>query len=58
MKLLGNSSHSLVPQQKHLIYRSCVLPIALYGHQLWFYNKALLAYPIRELNKMQHRATI
>ena len=58
MKLLGNLSYSLVPQQKHLIYRSCVLPITLYDHQLQFYNKALLVYPIRELNKTQYRAAI
>jgi len=38
--------------------RSCVFPIALYGFQLWFYNKALLSYPLRELNKMQRRAAI
>ena len=40
------------------MYRSCVLPIALYSFQLWFYNKAPLLYPIKELNKMQRRATI
>ena len=52
MKLLGNSTCGLAPQQKYPLYRSCVLYITLYSHQLWFYNKAPLSYPIRELNKM------
>jgi len=38
MKLLGNSSHGINPLQKHLLYRLCILPIVLYGFQLWFYN--------------------
>ena len=58
MKLLSNSTHGLISQQKCLLYRSYVLPITLYGFQLWFYNKTLLLYPIKELNKMQQRATI
>ena len=31
MKILGNLSRGLNPQQKRLLYRSCALPIALYG---------------------------
>jgi len=31
MKILGNLSHRLFPIQKCLLYRTCVLPIALYG---------------------------
>ena len=58
MKLLRNSTCGLAPQQKRLLYRSCILPIALYGHQLWFYNKASLSYSIKELNKMQHYTVI
>jgi len=34
MKMLGNSSRGLLPIQKRLLYRTCVLPIALYGFQL------------------------
>jgi len=34
MKILGNSNHSINPLQKYLLYRSCILPIALYGSQL------------------------
>ena len=32
MKLLGNSTHNLASQKKHLFYRSCIFPITLYGH--------------------------
>jgi len=34
MKILGNLMRDLNPQQKHLLYRSCTLPIALYRFQL------------------------
>jgi len=58
MKILRNSTHDLIHNQKHLLYKSCVLPIILYGFQLWFHNKVPLSYPFKELNKMQWRATI
>ena len=58
MKLLSNSSRSINPLQKHLLYRTCILPIALYGFQLWFYNHAPMAYHMKILNKMQRRAAI
>ena len=31
MKILSNSVQGLNPLQKYLLYRSCILPIALYG---------------------------
>jgi len=34
IKMLGNSSRGLLSIQKQLLYRTCVLPIALYGFQL------------------------
>ena len=34
MKLLGNLSQGINPMQKQLLYRSCALPIVLYGFQL------------------------
>ena len=58
MKLLGNSSCEINPLQKRLLYRCCALSIALYGFQLWFYNKAPLSYQMKILNKMQRRAAI
>ena len=58
MKLLGNSSHGISPLPKCQLYRCCILPIALYSFQLWFYNKAPLLYHMKLLNKMQRRAAI
>ena len=58
MKLLGNSSHGISPLQKRQLYRYCILPIALYGFQLWFYNKAPLLYHMKLLKKMQRRVAI
>jgi len=58
LKMLGNSSRGLVPSQKYLLYRTCVLPIALYSFLSWYYNKAFLTYLLGELRKIQHRAAI
>ena len=58
MKILGNSTRGIDPIQKQLLYRCCILPIALYGFQLWFYNKAPLSYSLKILGKMQRRATV
>ena len=52
MKILGNSNQGINPSQKHLLYRSCILPIVLYGFQLWFYNCAPLLYHLKILRKM------
>ena len=56
MKILGNSSRGLNSHQKHFLYRSCALLIAIYGFQLWFYSKALLSYTLNTLNKLQRKA--
>ena len=58
MKLLGNSSWEINPLQKHQLYQCCILSIALYGFQLWFYNKAPMSYHMKILNKIQRRAII
>ena len=58
MKLLGNSSRGISSLQKRQLYRCCILLIALYRFQLWFYNKAPLSYHMKLLNKMQKRAAI
>ena len=58
MKLLGNSSHSIIPLQKWLLYRCYILPIALYGFQLWFYKHTPLLYPLKALGKMQRKVAI
>ena len=58
MKILGNSNHGINPLQKYLLYRSCIISIAIYSFQLWFYKHALIAYYIKILEKMQRRAAI
>ena len=58
IKILGNSLRGIIPTQKCLLYRCCILPIALYGFQLWFYKYAPLSYPLKILGKMQRKATI
>jgi len=58
MKMLGNSSRGLLPIQKRLLYRTCVLPIALYGFQLWFFKGIPIVKNITELKKMQRRAAL
>ena len=58
MKLLENLLRGISLLQKCLLYRCCILPIALYGFQLWFFNKAPILYHMKILNKMQRRAAI
>ena len=58
MKMLGNTSRGLISTQKRLLYRCCILFIALYGFQLWYYNKVLLSYPLKLLQNIQRRATL
>ena len=58
MKMLINSMYGLLSHQKCLLYKTCVLLITLYTFLLWHYYEALLAYPLKELRKMQRRATL
>jgi len=56
--MLGNSLRGLLPIQKRLLYKTCVLPIALYGFQLWFFKGAPIIKNITELKKIQQRAAL
>ena len=58
MKILGNSSRGLLPIQKWLLYRTCVLPIALYEFQLWFFKGVPTVKNITKLKKIQQRAAL
>ena len=58
MKMLGNSSHGILPMQKRLLYRTCILPIAVYGFNLWFFKGAPIVKNINELKKIQHKADL
>ena len=44
--------------QKQLLYHICVLLIALYSFQLWFFKGAPTFFPLQSLNKMQCRAVL
>jgi len=58
MLSLGNSAHGLKPKHKRLLYRSCVMPIALYSIHLWYYNGARVKGTIKELIKIQRQVAI
>jgi len=58
IKLLGNSSRGLSPLHKRLLYHTCVLPIVLYGFQLWHYKNAPMKFHIYELTKLQHQVAL
>ena len=53
MKMLGNSSRRLLPAQKQTLYRTCVLPIATYGYQLWYFKGAKCKGALRHYKQMQ-----
>ena len=44
--------------QKQLLYRICILPIALYRFQLWFFKGAPIIKNLTELKKIQWRAVL
>jgi hypothetical protein len=58
MGMLGNAFCGLSPQQKHILYRSCVIPIATCGFKLWYYSGACHKGQVAKLTKMQHRAVL
>ena len=44
--------------QKRLLYRTCILPIALYGFNLWFFKGVPIVKNINKLKKMQCKAAL
>ena len=58
MKMLGNLTRGTSSIHKHLLYRTCVLPITLYGFQLWYFKGALLYQSIKKLKKIQRKAVL
>ncbi|KAJ3511108.1 hypothetical protein NMY22_g15758 [Coprinellus aureogranulatus] len=58
MRMLGNSTRGLSPKNKRILYRACVVPIATYGHRLWFYEGAKNVGALKTLSSMQRKATI
>jgi len=58
MKILGNSTRGLNPQQKCLLYRSCTSSTALYRFQLWYYSNVSQLYSLKSLGKLQRWVAI
>ena len=58
MGMLGNSVRGLQAKERRVLYRACVLPIATYGHRLWYYNGAPIKGVMKILGSMQHKAAI
>jgi len=58
MKILGNSLRELLYLQKWLLYQTCIMPIALYGFQLWYFKEAPIFYLLKELRKIQYKAVL
>ena len=58
MEMLGNSSRSLLPLQKRLFYRLCVISIATYGFRLWFFAGAPTKAQVSLLAAMQRKAAL
>jgi hypothetical protein len=44
--------------QKHLLYRTCILPVATYGYRLWYHDKAKVKGLMSSLSKMQWQAAL
>jgi hypothetical protein len=58
MGMFGNSNRGLLPMQKCLLYRMCILPVATYGYRLWYYDKAKVKGLMSSLSKMQWHTTL
>lgn len=58
MRVLGNSNWGLSPLHKRLLYRACVLPIAMYGFRLWCFERARVKGHLKALQTMQRCAAI
>ncbi|EKM74315.1 hypothetical protein AGABI1DRAFT_48228 [Agaricus bisporus var. burnettii JB137-S8] len=58
MGMLGNSLRGLSPMHKRLLYRSCVVPVATYGMNLWYHGFSKSRGHLESLRKMQRRAAL
>ena len=58
MKILGNLTRGLLLLYKYLLYKICVLSIALYDFQLWYFKEALLYHSLKELKKTQRKMAL
>jgi len=58
MGMLDNSTRGLLPLQKHLLYRLCIVPIATYGFRLWFFAGAPTKTQVSLLAAIQCKAAL
>ncbi|RXW11931.1 hypothetical protein EST38_g13925 [Candolleomyces aberdarensis] len=58
MRMLGNSTRGLSLRNKRILYRACVVPIATYGHRLWYYEGAKVKGALKSLKSMQRKAAL
>ncbi|CAA7267585.1 unnamed protein product [Cyclocybe aegerita] len=58
MRMLGNSTRGLSPKQRHLLYRSCMVPVATYSYRLWYFDGAHNKGTMNQLKRMQQKAAL
>jgi hypothetical protein len=58
MGMLDNSNSGLLPMQKYLLYRMCILPVATYGYRLWYHDRAKIKGLMSYLSKIQRQAAL
>ncbi|CAA7270141.1 unnamed protein product [Cyclocybe aegerita] len=58
MRMLRNSTRGLLPKQRRLLYRSCVVPIATYGYRLWYFHGACNKGTMNQLKQMQQKVAL
>ncbi|CAA7265986.1 unnamed protein product [Cyclocybe aegerita] len=58
MSMLRNSTRGLLPKQRRLLYRSCVVPIATYSYRLWYFDGARNKGTMNQLKQMQWKAAL
>lgn len=51
-------TRDLSPLHRKLLYRSFVVPIAIYRYRLWFFKGARVKRLLKVLEKMQRRAAL
>jgi hypothetical protein len=56
MGMLGNSVRGLLPSQKRLLYRTCVIPVMTYGFRLWFFKGARVKGIVKAMSQVQATA--
>ena len=56
--MLGNSNREVSPMHKHLLYCTCMVPVAMYGLCLWYLQGARLKGITKQLSVVQCLAVL